>query len=1254
MVSRVRFFLPLFLFLPILLPACRKLPERRDLFSPFPIKTAKQRGMERGRIYRRDGLAHVAMPMGGIGAGSIALCGDGALRQWQIFNNVYEPARLPYSFFALFARERGKEGAARVLQKEPVGSLPNVSDTEFVGEYPVAWIDFVDPKLPVHVSLESYSPFIPLNEKDSALPAVVYNFHISNPGKEPVTGSLAAMLQNGVGYDGLSEVKGFLHPGFRGNRNRLVEGEAGTAILMETTEGTADAFEGRVRIWTNLRLLDDLFRGCRNAQVSCSELHGSSFLERPDVLARNFPLIWLDDFSSENPPEWHHLNRVREAVHRGSTLIISGTGYNSLKVIEKAKEAATHPSQAFEDFEDGTLKRWVQAGSAFGEAPLYGSAEGQRWVSGWEGCFYANSFHPNDQAKGILVSPPFTLQHRFIHFLLGCGDYPETLYMCLKVDGRVVRKASNGREVWGTAMKRMHWDVAEFLGREVQIEVVDREDAPMGHILVDDIRFSDSPVSPPSEAALQELEEMLPFRFRSLEVLEGKIQIPLPAGLPFSQNIQAQELRLSSTFLLSPVSLRPEAQAMLAAKNGTPLIVHQPYGKGRVVVLNFPLEGILDPHEMRILAANLAAFFGGTRFVPGSGHPRNDPSWGDLSLATPIQGVEYAVSIHDLEDFWENFSRGRILDDGRERGASPRGRTWCGALAVPFVLAPGEETVVPFVLSWHFPNHYYRRGPHSLEPNFRVGNRYNAWFSSSLEAAEYVLQNFHPLREETLLFHDSLFQSTLPYPLLDAVSSQISTLRSQTVMWLEDGTIAAFEGCAERSGCCPMNCCHVYNYAQAAAALFPSLERNMRHTDFTVQMEENGLIHFRAPIPFNEPHYRGDCADGQFGTVLKAYREHLRTSDALFLETYWPKIARAMEYGIRKWDGDQDGMVGGSQHNTYDINLQGPNPFIQSLYLAALRAAEEMAGILQKKGDADRYRTLFEKGREKTESHLWNGEYYVQRCEDAVHTPWQMGEGCLADQLLGQWWAHILNLGYLFPAERVRQAMASVYRYNWLERVEGFPQWPRVFANAQEAGLLNCSWPKGGKPPYPLLYSDEVWTGIEYMVASFLLYEGMAGEAFHMVEKVRERYSGSNRNPWSEIECGGHYARAMSSWILLLASEGFSLDGPEAKITFRPKIQQENFRAFFSAPEGWGSFRQVRSQREQMNTLQVQYGNVVLRFLTLSLPQGGTAPVEVAAYLGEKLLEPQWSRAGTDLTLDFNEKLEIPKGEALKVTVSWL
>jgi hypothetical protein len=191
----------------------------------------------------------------------------------------------------------------------------------------------------------------------------------------------------------------------------------------------------------------------------------------------------------------------------------------------------------------------------------------------------------------------------------------------------------------------------------------------------------------------------------------------------------------------------------------------------------------------------------------------------------------------------------------------------------------------------------------------------------------------------------------------------------------------------------------------------------------------------------------------------------------------------------------------------------------------------------------------------------------------------------------------------------LKSALAAIFKYNWKSDLTGWKHFPRAFAGAGDKGLIVCTWPNGGRPARALDYSDEVWTGIEYQVAAHMIYEGMASEGLSIARGARERYDGVPRapilrNPWCEIECGGHYTRAMSSWSLLLALSGFEYDGPRGRLRFSPRCQPENFKSFYSTAEGWGTFSQKAGGKTQKTTLAVLAGRVWLKAFQIGVPSG--------------------------------------------------
>ena len=857
------------------------------------------------------------MPLGGLGTGSIALCGDGSLRQWQINNQINHLACVPHSFFGVWAEpvSADQPPVARVLQSSALyhtpgplppptandhlvppsvrallQALPGVAAVSFIGEYPVAELAYDDPALPVTVTLEAFSPFIPLESRDSGLPAILFNFRVTNTATTPARAALLATLQNSVGWDGVSDIVGTVNAGYGGNTNTLTRQAGLTAIEMATT-----------------RLAGD------------------------------------------------------------------------------------------------------------------------------------------------------------------------------------------------------------------------------------------------------------------------------------------------------------------------------------------------------------------------------DEHFGTLTLAAFSELASAVAQWNDLGALWLAFSMHGTLASPSQYGPSPAGQTWNGALAVPVELAPGEARTVCFAFTWHFPNryfdygngHYVRllgyRGP---ADKYRLGNQYNNWFASAGEVLAHLYAQRERLTAQTRLARHTLFDSTLPAALVEAATSQLSVMRSPVCFWTEDGRFYGFEGGSGAStpphktgGSCPLNCTHVWNYEMAVARLFPDLARTMRATEWNKQQQLDGWLPHRVPLPLHlpRPGYdslggpRHPALDGLLGGVLKTYREYRVCGDKTWLAEMWPGVRRALGHVWRAHDAQQAGVITGEQPNTYDISVYGANTFIGTLYLAALRAAGRMAGLLGEAEFAEMCQSIFVRGRSALDTLLWNGEYYEQAVDLGEHPEHNWASGCHADQLLGQWWAYLLGLGDVLPPEHVRSAARATVRHNFRHGFAGHAQQPRAFVADDDHGLLNCTWPRGGRPQVPTPYSDEVWTGIEYAVAALLLYVGEHDSAVRLVEAARARHDGRKQSPWNDIECGDHYVRAMSAWALLEAAAGFDYDAGAAALGFAPALTPENFQAPFITRDGWGSFAQTVTTGRQSARLRLAYGSLALR--RLRLRARGTL---LSAHVSVK--DEDWpvfiSSDGAHVSADLGEGLSLTAGETLVITLT--
>ncbi|MCL2421399.1 MAG: non-lysosomal glucosylceramidase, partial [Defluviitaleaceae bacterium] len=525
----------------------------------------------------------------------------------------------------------------------------------------------------------------------------------------------------------------------------------------------------------------------------------------------------------------------------------------------------------------------------------------------------------------------------------------------------------------------------------------------------------------------------------------------------------------------------------------------------------------------------------GIHFLPG-GKKESDIDYFEMAfLTTENQGISYLDDWNEaawwdgLQDFWNDFTDDGELTPGRTlRGNGNilhKSQISMASLCVKKELVPGEEAEFEFVISWYRPNRvqsWHKSDDEVCQPNDSTSSccctddnccppdsaniirNYYAKFGPALQSAAYLINNLPRLEEESRRFADALMSSTLPHYVLDAVSSNITVIRSTTCFRVEDGTFFAWEGCFDGAGCCDGNCTHVWNYTQTMAFLFPELERSMRRTEFIYETNKDGHMNFRAHTYLKDDAFNMKAAtDGQLGAVIRLYRDWKLCGDDTFLKELWPSAKLALEYAFTHWDTDKDGLMDGEQHNTYDIEFYGVSSMLNSIYFAALRAGEEICRYLDDNATADKYAAIYQNGSKKLDELTFNGEYYEQKIDDVNEYKYQYGKGCLADQLLGQQQAHVCNLGHLMNAGHIKSAVQSIFKYNFLENFSDFSNVQRMYALNQNSGLLLCSWPKGERPEIPFVYSDEVWTGIEYQVASHLIYEGCVEEGLKIVEACR-------------------------------------------------------------------------------------------------------------------------------------------------------
>lgn len=584
----------------------------------------------------------------------------------------------------------------------------------------------------------------------------------------------------------------------------------------------------------------------------------------------------------------------------------------------------------------------------------------------------------------------------------------------------------------------------------------------------------------------------------------------------------------------------------------------------------------------------------------------------------------FAISVDDPSvKVNHSWSRGAWLDvvegtcierppaegDARASGAS---------LFVPLSLVPGESKTVVVRFAW------YVAGSNLNLPGGRADDKwmwdhatrvleagkeyYSPWYAGKFADAEQVMDHwsnrYQDLRERSRKFSDALHNSTVPREIIEAVAANLAILKSPTVLRQQDGRLWGWEGSAETFGSWEGSCTHVWNYAQAVAHLFPGLERTLRETEFGPNQNADGHQDFRSAIPIRStPHNFLAAVDGQLGGVMKAYRDWRISGDTQWIRRLWPRIRESLDYCIRTWDPRHRGWIEEPAHNTYDIEFWGPNGMATSFYLGALQAAVLIGKALH--NPVDDYASLLRTGVRRMEAELFNGEFFIQKVQwQGLNAKFpedtqkglggkrtftaeeleiaaregpaaQYGSGCLSDGVLGVWLAWACGLMQLpLDPSKVGSHLRSVYRYNFKPNLATFASPVTAlrasFALGDEGGTVLCSWPHDNAPTMPFAYATEVWTGVEYQVASHLISMGEVQSGLDIVRACRRRYDGTRRNPFNEIEAGHWYARAMSSYALLQAYSGARFDAVDKILYLKPAVAGD-FRCFLSTATGFGT-----------------------------------------------------------------------------------
>ncbi|SDU79988.1 GH116 family glycosyl hydrolase [Jiangella alkaliphila] len=1104
-------------------------------------------------------LRRVGMPVGGACTGQVYLAGDGRAWLWDIFNadsfryggddwqglHYADPLEFDPVFttgFALRWSDDGDASTTRSLDGAGFG------DVRFSGRYPIGHVELRDDDCPLEVDLDAFSPFVPTNVADSSLPATVFEYTLRNRSERTVSAQLLGVAENPVCLDSRHTQPILLRTGALTDTHAA----AGLVHSAVTDDGPQP--------------------------------------ERPDVV--------------------------------------------------------------FEDWERDTYAPWTADGTAFGAGPVtveqlpgYLLNGGPIGVSGGR---FVTSHHfrdgedvfEADAHQGRLTSPEFTVERASIVVRVGGGDHAGATCLNVLVGGEVVASADGANE----ERLRTYWlDVAAHQGAAATIEIVDSVTGAWGHVNVDRIVFTDRP-APRPDVLVEDWERTTyaPWTaagtaFGSGPVTEAEAPAYFrregPLGVTGQRFVTSHNWRDGG----------PPADDHMGTLTSAPFTLERRYlaanlaGGNRVdaglkVIVDGEVVARLSGHNsevMRAKAIDVSAYEGRTAVlelhdegVGGWAHVNCDRIWlsdvpvnerpieelpdgGSFGLAVfgrPDATVRPSIADWSSPEAWFDSADAPPEVDG---GSG----TLAGTVTVPVTLEPGDEQTVRFALTWHFTKVGTRFG--YIAGSAALRRHYGETYADAAAVIDDLAQRGDDLATATHTFATTWYDdATLPVWFLERTLIPASTVATGTCLRFHDGRFYAWEGIY----CCDGTCTHVWNYAQSIGRLFPELERDARErVDYGIAFHaDTGAIDYRGEA------HRRVAHDGQCGNILRTYREHQMSADGAFLGRIWPRVKQATEYLIRHDGSTPNGVLEDEQYNTLDASWYGEIPWITGLYVAALRAAAEMADDVGDTAFAARCRTLADAGSAHLDSALWNDTYgYYEHVVDPGHADaTNSNRGCHIDQLFGQTYAHQLGLPRVFEEQHTRTALTNLMRTNYLPDAQAYQDESgivggRTYSTEGEAGTVMCTWPFGGADTAPgngdpglVAYFNEVWTGQEYQLAAHLFAEGMTDEALAVTRAVHDRYTAELRNPYNEIECSDHYARAMMSHAVYLAATGYEYHGPRGHLGFAPRLgDPADVAAAFTVAEGWGLYRQQRTGTRQRSEVDVRYGRLRVRTFATEVPE---------------------------------------------------
>jgi non-lysosomal glucosylceramidase len=507
------------------------------------------------------------------------------------------------------------------------------------------------------------------------------------------------------------------------------------------------------------------------------------------------------------------------------------------------------------------------------------------------------------------------------------------------------------------------------------------------------------------------------------------------------------------------------------------------------------------------------------RSRPGAVQNDWDGQFAIAALESPGVEISYQTTFIPEKggaEVWTPFSTDGRLANSDEKWIGS-GEVLAGAIAVRFTLQPGEKRVVPMVIAWDLPlvefgegRKWYRHYTDFFGTTGRNAAKIAAeglknagswsdaidawqapyindeskpeWYRGALFNELYILADAgsfwgRPVGADAKTHPSFAFMECFDYPYYETLDVRFYGSVPMAKFWpeIDKQVMRQFADTVPQ---------------QDSDKLLWNWKSDQEHKLIFRTRKVKGAVPHDLGAPQEDPFFKPNQFSWQNTNgwkdlnskfVLMVYRDYVFTgrTDKAFLRYTWPAVKEALEY-LRQYDHDGDGLPenDGFPDQTYDVwVVRGPSAYCGGLWLAALRAAEEIASALGDTDSVSKYRDLFARSQASYVKKLWNGEYF------RYDTLSEYKDDIQADQLAGQWYANLTGLGDLVPLEMQRSALKKIFDYNVMK-----------FGNG-EMGAVN-----GMSPDGTIIKTNEqvqeVWTGTAYSVAALMLSDGLKDEGY--------------------------------------------------------------------------------------------------------------------------------------------------------------